>query len=344
MSDFVRETTERLKSFWAGFTDRFAEPFRRDTATAAPSDTTTDKLRLLGGGVAAFAALLLVYYPVGMALYHTIDDDVALQPAPEYTVQNGSRAISMAVTLIHQQTEYWAPNKPFWMPASALDNMPNYQTGMIYALSRFAVELGDYLGRVRGSSSIDPNLDRAAGLLKYDPTTWYWGQGNILPVATAESRYLDAAEALMNYNNAVNAGQSVYDRRADNLIAFLDRVAADLGSASANLDAKVNQAGGGYFDSTADDVFYSVKGRLFGYHMILRELGKDFEGVIAQKQAAGIWTNMLESLRKAATMDPLVVANGAPGGLFVPSHLSELGFDLLRARAQIREATDSLQK
>jgi hypothetical protein len=342
MPDFIRDTVDRLKSFWDGFSDRFTSPFRRD-ASAAPADTT-DKLRLIGGVVAAFAAILLVYYPVGMALYHTIDDDVNLQPAAQYSVPNGSRAISMAVTLIHQQADYWAPNKPFWMPASALDNMPNYQSGMMYSLSRFAVELGDYLGRVRGSSSIDPNLDLAAGLLKYDPTTWYWGQGNILPMPTAESRYLQAADALMRYNSAVSTGQSTYDRRSDNLIAFLDRVAADLGSASASLDVHVSKAGGGYFDRDADDVFYNVKGRLFGYHMILRELGVDFEAVIAQKQATGIWNNMLESLRKAATMDPLIVANGEPGGLFVPSHLSELGFDLLRARTQIREATDSLQK
>lgn len=343
MSNFLRETLDRAKSFWSDAVDRVTEPFKGADATGDGSSTGR-RSRWIGWSVAGFAVILLVYYPVGMALYHTVDDDVKLQPAPQYTVEGGSRAISMVVTLINQQTEYWAPNKPFWMPASALDNMPNYQTGMIYAISRFAVELGDYLGRVRGSSAIDPNLDLAAGLMKYDPTTWYWGQGNILPTPTAESRYREAAEALMRYNRAVGSGQAIYDRRADNLIAFLDRVAADLGSASATLDARVSESDAGYFDRKADDTFYDVKGRLFAYHMILRELGSDFESVIAQKQASGIWSNMLESLRKAAIMDPLVVANGEPGGLFVPSHLSELGFDLLRARTQIREATDSLQK
>lgn len=343
MSDFLRNAIDRVKSAWGDAVERVTEPFKRTDATGEASGDGR-RSPWIGWGVAALGVIALVYYPVGMALYHTIDDDVTLQPAPQYTVQGGSRAISMAVTLINQQTEYWAPNKPFWMPAAALDNMPNYQKGMMYALSRFAVELGDYLGRVRGSSSIDPNLDLAAGLLKYDPTTWYWGQGNILPTTTAESRYREAAQALMRYNRAVGEGQALYDRRADNLIAFLDRVAADLGSASAALDTRVTESDAGYFDRQADDVFYDVKGRLFAYHMILRELGADFEAVIAQKQASGIWANMLESLRKAAIMDPLIVANGEPGGLFVPSHLSELGFDLLRARTQIREATDSLQK
>jgi hypothetical protein len=347
MPEFLRNALDRLKSALSDVADRAAEPFKRVDATgesAASDSASPNRSRRMWWLAGVLAAFLVVYYPVGMILYHTIDDDVDMQPSKEASVEGGSRAVAIVVTMLNQQTEYWAPNKPFWMPAAALDNMPNFQLGMVYAMSRFTIELGDYLGRVRGSSSLDPNLDLAAGLLKYDGTTWYWGQGNILPMPTAESRYREAAEALMRYNRDVGAGKSNYDRRADNLIAFLDRVAADLGSASSALDARMNESSAGYFDREADDLFYDVKGKLYAYHMILREIGVDFEGVIAQKQATGIWTNMLSSLRKAAMMDPLIVANGEPGSLFVPSHLSELGFDLLRARTQIREATDSLQK
>ncbi len=65
---------------------------------------------------------------------------------------------------VEHESDRWAPNKPFWHPASALSYMPNFQTGMMYAISRFAVEMGDQLGRTRGSSAIDPDLDKAAGL------------------------------------------------------------------------------------------------------------------------------------------------------------------------------------
>ena len=344
MPNFIRDLLDRMKSTWDAGYQRLTEPFKRVDATGDEPASSSGRSRRIWWIASLVAAFLLVYYPLGMALYQTIDDDVDMQPSPLYTVEGGSRAVAIVVTMIQQQTEYWSPNKPFWMPAAALDNMPNYQLGMIYAMSRFGIELGDYLGRVRGSSAMDPNLDQAAGQLKYDGTTWYWGQGNILPMPTAESRYRDAAQALMTYNRNVASGKANFDRRADNLIAFLDRVAADLGSASSTLDSRASLPGSGYFDTQADDVFYEAKGRLYAYHMILRELGVDFEAVIAQKQATGIWTNMLQSLRKAAVMDPLVVANGAPGSLFVPSHLSQLGFDLLRARTQIREATDALQK
>jgi len=52
----------------------------------------------------------------------------------------------------------------------------------------------------------------------------------------------------------------------------------------------------------------------------------------------------MASLRTAAEMDPLIVANGKQDGLFVPSHLSAQGFYLLRARTQLKEVADALTK
>ena len=46
---------------------------------------------------------------------------------------------------------------------------------------------------------------------------------------------------------------------------------------------------------------------------------------------------MLDSLRQAAVLDPLVVMNGDPDGSLLPNHLAVQGFYLLRARTQLRE-------
>jgi hypothetical protein len=341
-----------MVNIMSGFLENFGHDIRRrwlelwERRRAATGDAADQRpMARLSPRRLLIAVLILValYYPVGMLLYHRIDDDVKLQPDPAFAVPGGSEAVAIAATLIERETDRWAPNKPFWHPAAALDNMPNYQLGMMYAISRFAMELGDYLGRIRGSSSIDPNLDQAAGLLKYDGRTWYWGQGNIIPTAKAESQYRQAVRALDKYNHDVAAGRAIYDRRTDNLIAFLDRVAADLGSASAILDARA-KLGTGYLDTTSDDVFYDIKGKLYGYYMILHAVGDDFNGVIAQKNAAPIWNNMLDSLREGAEMNPLIVANGRGDSMLVPSHLSALGFHLLRARTQIREIGDALEK
>jgi hypothetical protein len=124
----------------------------------------------------------------------------------------------------------------------------------------------------------------------------------------------------------------------------LERIAADLGASSAALDKRTLESNAGYFDSQADDLFMNVKGRVFAYYMLLRDVGVDFQNVIAEKQATEIWAQMMASLKVAAEMYPLIVANGAQDGLVVPSHLSAQGFYLLRARTQLREVGDALAK
>ena len=253
----------------------------------------------------------------------------------------------MAVALIGRETQQttWVANKPWFFPSSMLDNMPNFQIGLMYALSRFAIEMTDVLGRTRGSSQVDPDLDKASGLLKYDGRIWIWEPStSLLPTASAEKQYISAEKSLWHYNEQLNEGRAVFERRADNLISFIERVTADLGSASAALDAQANASNAGWFDTKADDVFYATKGRLYGYYMLLRELGVDFKDVLAEKKAEPAWQQMLGSLRTGAAMDPLIVSNGAADGLFVPSHLEVLGFYLLRARTQLKEVSNILLK
>lgn len=294
--------------------------------------------------IAAVLAIFVIYYGVGMAWYNTIEDNLAFEAPPKFEVTGGSKAVATAAALVEREAGRWSPNKPWLHPAYGLDNMPNYQLGILYAASRFAIEMGDVLGRTRGSSAIDPDLDRAAGLLKYDGTVWYWGSGNFVPTATSDSQYMKGVAALMSYNKRLADGDATYDRRTDNLMTLLDRIASDLGSASAALDERALQSNAGFFDTRADDLFYNIKGRLYGYTLILRDVGADFGTVIGDKQVNGLWEQMMMSLRTAAEMDPLLVANGKQDGLFVPSHLSAQGFYLLRARTQLRELTDVLTK
>ena len=288
--------------------------------------------------------LLLLWYPVGMAVYTHIDDDPGFEPRPTAYDAGGSKAVATAAALVEREIERWAPNKPFWHPAAALDNMPNYQLGLMYAVSRFAIEMGDQLGRTRGSSAIDTDLDRAAGLLKYDGRIWYWGSGGFLPVAPAQRQYQNAAQALARYNDRLANGEATYDRRADNLIALLDRVSADLGASSAALDKRALETNAGWFDTIADDLLFNVKGRLYAYYLLLRDIGTDFDQAIAEKQASKIWQQMLASLRQGAELYPLLVSNGYEDGFLMPSHLTALGFYLLRARTQLKEVADALSK
>lgn len=290
---------------------------------------------------------LILYYPVGMMLAHQVNDDVAYTTPQEFQPEGGSRAVAMAVALIDREVTRtkWVANKPLIFPSAGLDNMPNFQMGLVYALSRFAIEMTDVLGRTRGSSQANADLDRASGLLKYDGTIWIWEPTtSLMPTASAERQYVAGQKALMQYNTRLSEGNAIYDKRADNLIAFLDRISSDLGSASAALDTRAMESNAGWFDSKADDIFYATKGRLYGYYLLLREIGIDFEEVIGEKKVEAVWAYMLDSMRTAAAMDPLIVSNGANDGLFVPSHLAAQGFYLLRARTQLKEVANILLK
>jgi hypothetical protein len=335
MPEFLRRTLDSLGSIWESGRERVGEV----SATGVSSAFARAAPRI----VATVLFVFVVYYPLGMLVFNAVDDDLDVAPSSAFAVPGGSQAVAIAATVTMREADRWIAHKPFWHPSAPLDNTPNFQLGAIYAVSRFALELGDHLGRVRGSSAIDPNVDRASSLLRYDGTVWYWGQGNIWPDAKAETQYRRGVEALAAYNRALAAGTATYERRADNLVVVLNRIAADLGSASALLETRV-AAAGGHFDAAADDVFFNVKGKMYGYAVILNALGQDFSAVIEDRRAGGIWTEMLTSMRTGAAMDPLIVINGAQDSSLSPSHLATLGFYLLRARTQLRELTDTLQK
>jgi hypothetical protein len=71
----------------------------------------------------------------------------------------------------------------------------------------------------------------------------------------------------------------------------------------------------------------------------MRELGKDFEGIIRERGLTNAWNGTVETFRVASQLDPWVVWNGWPDALVIPNHLAAQGFYLLRARTQLREIT-----
>ena len=166
---------------------------------------------------------------------------------------------------------------------------------------------------------------------------------SLLPVASAESQYRKARRSLLSYNERLARGDATFEKRGDNLMATLDRIALDLGSSSAVLADQID--GSGYFiDTEADDTFYNVKGQVYAYYVLLTALGKDFEKLIAERELNSAWLQMLDSMRKAALLQPAFIVNGSPDSQIMPSHLAAQGFDLLRARTQMREITNILLK
>jgi hypothetical protein len=315
-------------------------------------DSPADTPRLPGAGrrwlkrskwiALAVLVLLVLYYPIGMILVHRIDDDPNFAAAN--VPQGGSKAVALAAALIQREVAEtsWPANDPFFMPGAALDNMPNFQHGIQQALARFATEMADQIGRSRGSSSADSDLSDARGLLNYAPDVWYVSSASI--AANSETQYLKAMVRLNNYNTRLAGGRAAFEPRSDNLMSTMDRIGKDLGAASNAIDQEIDLYAGDWYDLNADDVFYYNKGLLYANALLLRDLGVDFKNVLDERGAAKIWQRMVDSMVEGASLQPLVVINGRPNALVEPNHLTAQGFYLLRARTQLEELTDILQK
>lgn len=317
-------------------------PFRRLTRWMK-GRATIGTLATIG---AVIVVVLLLYYPVGMAIMHKIDDDPNFD-AEQTLPEGASYSVALAADLVEREVTVngWRANDPFFFATAPLDNMPNFQQGIMAAMSRFVVEMTDQIGRARGSSQADADLDSAAGFLKYPGTVWIWDPKlSWLPSASSERQYEAGVKALRNYNERLAAGQAVFERRTDNLLSTLDRIAADLGSSSAQLERRVLNGGGILFDFTSDDIFYNAKGKLYAYALLFRALGRDFAPVIAERNLTTLWAQTEESLFQAAELQPWVVINGSPMSQVLPSHLAAQGFFLLRARVQLREISNVLLK
>ncbi len=297
--------------------------------------------------LAIFVAIVLLYYPIGMIVSSKIDDDLSFAVATSTVPRDGSAAVAIAAALVDREVNRngWVANDPFFLPSGALDNMPNFQQGIVDAVSTFAIELRDQLGRVRGSGEVDKDLLEALSTLQYSGTKWVFDLStSILPTATSEAQYRKGIKALEAYNANVSAGTAVYDRRADNLQAVITRFALDVGSLSAALDKQIRENEGSLLDFTCDDLFYRVKGTAYAYHLILKGLRADFAPIIEERRLGPLWDSAVDGFAEVASLSPLIVWNGTIDGQLMPNHLVGEGFFLLRARSQLYEIADILLK
>jgi hypothetical protein len=292
----------------------------------------------------ALIAIFLLYYPVGMFIVHNVRDDAGFQ-AGEFEVEGGSHSVAIAAALVNREVRaHWVPSDPFFLPGAALTRMPAYQRGMVSAVARFTIALSDQIARTRGSSTVDVDLQKATGLFNYPPTVWFYDTSvSWLPTASSDSQYKAGVEALKRYNERLAKGNAMFERRADSLLDTLDRFAADLGSSSGSVaDFVDNQSVFAVFRS--GELYYETKGKMYAYYLLMRELRRDFEVVINERQLMTTWKQTEESLRVGAELSTPIVINAYPDSMIFPSHLAGQGFYLMRARTQLREITNVLLK
>ncbi len=291
---------------------------------------------------------------------HAAGEQVSAEGGTQSTRSCGkSSVVEITTDLIdfNVNRNKWISSNPFyksglfwtmsWDQTWFLDNKAAFQRGVHQAASRTAIELADALGRVRGTSQIDADLKFAKGNIQFDQYTWYFNPFDrqpFGPTTPTPTYFRNAIDALNKYNERLAACEATFDARADNLLQFLDRIAKDIGSLSAEIKDRAEQYNSGWFDTRADDIFMTAKGQLYAYYGIVKATRADFRGVIKSREIDDIWDRMEEHLHSAIALDPFIISNGREDGWMMPTHLTTIGFYILRARSNLVEIRSVLDR
>ncbi|MER9724104.1 MULTISPECIES: DUF2333 family protein [unclassified Mesorhizobium] len=229
-----------------------------------------------------------------------------------------------------------------WDNTPFMDNKASFQRGINQAVRRTATELADNLGRVRTTSQIDGDLQDARGNLQFDEETWYFGLNPFGPKTPTPSYYRDAVTKLRSFNARLGSCQATFDARADNLKQYIDRISSDIGSTSAILKERAENHNNGWFDFRADDRFWFAYGQLYAYYGLMKGAQADFEDVIKEKHLGNLWDTMDAQFVSALRIQPFIIANGREDGWIMPTHLTTMGFYVLRVRSNMVEISNVL--
>lgn len=327
----------------------------------------------------SFGALLAIYVLIVLALmwwwsYEPAQFDVvqfaqsrigASQPAQASgSLVTGSvvtaTLIGSAQTLLEKRGGYISNDK--FPPGLFMDNVPNWEFGVLQATRDLARELRNKFSRSQSQSEEDKDLQEADPLFSSPNDRW------LLP--SSENQYGKAIAHVEAYlvrlaKNDPNGAQ--FYARADNLADYLDTVSTRLGSLSQRLSASVGQIqlqGDAPVDANAvfqpssnakpqvvqtpwdkiDDIFYESRGYTWALLEQLKAIEIDFAPILERKNATVSLKQVIRELEESQkpVMSPIIL-NGSPFGFFA-NHSLVMANYVSRANAAIIDLKSLLNR
>lgn len=322
-------------------------------------------LKIIGGavGLYLFGALVIGWY------WSQEPDLFSVQQNAEVTAaQSGQQIVSGYTTVITLRTiAETLLDKPggylsndIFPPGIWLDNMPNWEYGVLVQVRDFTRGLRKDFSRSQSQSTEDADLAKAEPRFNFDNKSW------ALPAS--ESEYREGIRAVDRYLVRLTNAQSNtrFYTRADNLNNWLGDVSTRLGSLSQRLSASVGRGGGvalatatnmpdtgnGEMNSQMrktpwlqiDDVFYEARGQAWALLHLLRAIEVDFADVLAKKNAAISLHQIIRELEE--TQDTLwspMILNGN-GFALLANHSLVMANYISRANAGIIDLRNLLSQ
>lgn len=237
-------------------------------------------------------------------------------------------------------------------PSVLLDNMPNWEFGVLLQARDLARSLRNDMSRSRSQSTEDPDLAVADPQFSFNSESWLF--------PPTEREYRKGMDALQSYlgrlADPANQNTQFY-ARADNLADWLDLVNKRMGSLSQRLSASVDEvrlnidlagepqarqataSSGEVYTQTPwleiDDVFFEARGSTWAIVHFLKAVESDFREVLEDKNARVSLQQIIRELEQSQRplWSPLVL-NGSGFGIFA-NHSLIMASYIARANAAL---------
>ena len=282
-------------------------------------------------------SFILFYYLLGSMIAENIDVTTEYKPQAKHLPMFETADCMSYLIKREVDDKMWTPNLPFVFPASILDNMPDFQKGVIAGIRDIIPAIRHF---DRNTDAQTEDIKSAGKLLNYPPNVWLMsrkGKFNLAPSSNAQ--YRKAAAELHKFSK----DGAFYPQEKD-LDFLLQKLNQNLQNIIIRNEAQQREKSADWFDGTSDDLFYYAKGYAFASWQIFKTAGADFKEIVLEKNLYVEWTYLVHSLEKAAEFKPFVVRNGAPDSQFVPNHLIMQNFYLQRAMLAAERIRNGLLK
>ena len=260
---------------------------------------------------------------------------------PDQQFQPGEIFATTLITIMEHELQSpfgWRPNDfVLWGPAVAADDNANRQLGILQAVRESMRVFKDNLTKV-SSNEYDPDLLEADTLFRNDAKKFWF--------PSAESRFSRAIKKLRDYVSGLRDGSQrarpINTRNAE-LVRLFQAWTDLLGDAHANL-YKQQEADGSSVWWHTDDYFYHAQGYAHVMDALLQALKREYHQLLSVKPALGdLFDETNTALHEAALLNPLIILNGSPSGLFA-NHRRNLDGYIIEARQKMYSIRDELEK
>jgi hypothetical protein len=216
----------------------------------------------------------------------------------------------------------WLPNDLPGSPGWFLDNLPNFQLGVLQVARHSTRVLRDNLSRQRTTDAVHKEADMAFTAFANDPLKW------VFP--SAENRFRAGNKALLAFRADLGGNAHFYPR-ADNLIQLLDPYMSELGAVTSLLAKSRDGEDVGWMQ--VDNNFYYAQGVGYALLGMMRAVKYDFRDVLKDKNALEITDQIIKALEQSQ-FEPWIVTNGSKDGILA-NHSNNLKTFLDDARQKM---------